>query len=315
MDTLTPILAAVLTGFLSGLLLSIPVGPINLTILNEGARRGFKWAALIGLGATVMEVIYCFIAFTSFASFFTRGIVKAAMELFSFVFLLFLGIKFLAAKSVQAPPVRLGHAADRIESRVEERFHPHSAFMTGLVRVMGNVGVLVFWIILAANFISREWVTPDWPGKLSCVAGVALGTGLWFVGLSWVVSLRHGRISEKTLLRMEHASGWGLVILALIHGGTIMWQMRKAQRLHGDPSVMSLPASGANHRSAQIVRGPGVAFKDLLHAASCADDNAAIWPQLVPFPAPRNSTPQHVAAGRERHRSHAAPGFESCAPG
>ena len=97
--------------------------------------------------------------------------------------------------------------------------------MTGLVRVMGNVGVLVFWIILAANFISREWVTPDWPGKLACVAGVAVGTGGWFTGLSWVVSLGHGKLSEKTLLRMEHFSGACLLILALIHGGSIIWQM------------------------------------------------------------------------------------------
>ncbi len=225
MDGVPPLLVAGLTGLISGLLLSIPVGPINLTILNEGARRGFKWAALIGLGATLMEVVYCFIAFTGFASFFTRGYVKAAMELFSFVFLLFLGTKFLMSKSVQSLPVHLGMTADRIEVRLEERLHPHSAFMTGVVRVMGNVGVLVFWIILAANFISREWVTPDWPGKLACVAGVAVSTGAWFTGLSWVVSLGHGKLSEKTLLRMEHGSGVGLLILALIHGGTIMWQM------------------------------------------------------------------------------------------
>ena len=225
MVELSPILIAGLTGLISGLLLSIPVGPINLTILNEGARRGFKWAALIGLGATTMEVVYCFIAFTGFASFFTRGYVKAAMELFSFVFMLFLGVKFMLSKSVQAP-VHLGPAADRIEERIEQRLHPHSAFMTGLVRVMGNVGVLVFWIILAANFISREWVTPDWPGKLSCVAGVAVGTGAWFSGLSWAVSLGHGRLSEKTLLRMERGSGAGLLILALLHGGSIIWQMR-----------------------------------------------------------------------------------------
>ena len=229
MNELPPVIAALLTGFLSGLLLSIPIGPINLTILNEGVRRGFKWAVLIGAGASCMEAIYCFIAFTGFASFFSRGLVKAAMELFSFLFLLFLGIKFLSSKSVLAPPVRLGAAAEKLEVRVEERFHPHSAFMTGMVRVMGNVGVLVFWIILAANFISREWVTPDWPGKLGCVAGVGLGTGAWFLGLSWVVSLRHGKISEKNLLRMEHFSGGGLLILALIHGGTIIWQLHKAQ--------------------------------------------------------------------------------------
>jgi len=40
MFDLTPIALAALTGFISGLLLSIPVGPVNLTILNEGARRG-----------------------------------------------------------------------------------------------------------------------------------------------------------------------------------------------------------------------------------------------------------------------------------
>jgi len=225
MPELPPILVAGLTGFFSGFVLAIPVGPINLTIMNEGARRGFFWAFMIGLGATTMEGIYCFIAFTGFSSFFSRGYIKAAMELFSFVFMLFLGVKFLMAKSVEQAPVSFGAAADRIELRLEEKLRPHSAFMTGLVRVMGNLGVLVWWIILAANFISRELVTPDWPGKLACVTGVTLGTGLWFVGLSWGVSRGRGKFSEKTLLRMEHLSGVGLLILALLHGGTIIWQM------------------------------------------------------------------------------------------
>jgi threonine/homoserine/homoserine lactone efflux protein len=225
MAELPPILVAGITGLISGLLLSIPVGPVNLTILNEGARRGFKWAALIGLGATTMEVIYCFIAFTGFASFFTRGYIKPAMQLFGFGFMVFIGIKLLLAKSVRARPVHLGAVVDRIEVRIEERLHPHSAFMTGLVRVMGNLGVLVFWIFLALYFTSRDLVTPDWPGKLACVAGVAVGTGGWFTGLSWVVSLGQGRLSDKTLLRMEHYSGAFLVGLALIQGGIFIWQM------------------------------------------------------------------------------------------
>ncbi len=215
---------ACLTGFLSGLALSVPVGPINLTIMNEGARRGFKWAAMIGFGAVVMEVIYCALAFTSFASFFTAGYVKAAMELFSFVFMLFLGVKFLIAKKVPG--------ATHIEEKIEEKLHPHSAFWTGFVRVMGNPGVLLFWIILAASFISREWVKADWPGKLSCITGVALGTGLWFFGLSWAVSLGHQKFSEKTLLRMEHGSGIGLLGLACAHAVHIIWQMKHSGAAH-----------------------------------------------------------------------------------
>jgi threonine/homoserine/homoserine lactone efflux protein len=217
MPASSPLLTAGLTGCISGLLLSVPVGPVNLTIINEGARRGFAWAALIGLGATVMEVVYCSIAFTGFASLFNGPVVGAAMELSSFVFLLYLGVKFLLARSV------LG--SSRIEERLEEKLHPHSAFMTGFVRVMGNPGVLLFWIILAANFISRQWVPATGPGKLACVSGVALGTGLWFLGLSYAVSLGHRKLSERTLVRLEHLSGMALLALAVAHGGTIVWQM------------------------------------------------------------------------------------------
>ncbi len=227
-----PIILAGLTGFVSGLLLSIPVGPVNLTIMNEGARRGFHWAFLIGLGAVVMEVLYCALAFTGFASFFTRGYVKAVMELCSFVFMLYLGIKFLLAKSVEVTPTLMpsnSHLAERIEERIEEKLHPHSAFMIGFVRVMGNPGVLVFWIILAASFISREWVEPNGTGKLACIAGVAAGTGVWFLGLSWAVSLGHRKFSERTLLRMEQGSGIGLLILVIAHGSTIIWQMAHNQ--------------------------------------------------------------------------------------
>ena len=84
MGQLQDLAIAALTGFLSGVLVCIPVGPVNLTIMNEGARRGFKWAMMIGLGATLMEAIYCLFAFTGFASFFNKGLIKAAMELCSF---------------------------------------------------------------------------------------------------------------------------------------------------------------------------------------------------------------------------------------
>lgn len=223
---LPPILSAGLTGFIFGLLLSIPVGPVNLTIMYEGARAGFKWALLIGLGASAMEVIYCTIAFTGFSSFFGIRIVKTSMEVFSFVFMLFLGVKFLMAKTVTAP-THLSSATDKIEERIGKKLHPHSAFMIGFVRTMGNPGVLLFWIILAANFISHEWVEPNRESKLACVTGVALGTGLWFCGLSWVVSLGHGKFNEKTLLRIEHFSGVGLLVIAVIQGGHIAWQLAK----------------------------------------------------------------------------------------
>ena len=220
---LPPMLVAAITGFLAGFALCIPVGPVNLTIINEGARRGFKWAALIGIGATVMEVLYCAIAFTGFAAFFEKGAIKSVMEVFSFAFLLFLGVRFLMVKSV--PLVE--NLEGRIEARIEQKLHPHSAFMTGFVRTLANPGVLLGWIILGAIFISRGWVAPNWEGKLSCLAGVTVSVGLWFTGLSWAISLGHKKFTEATMLKMERASGIGLIVLALIQGAYIAMQLAK----------------------------------------------------------------------------------------
>ena len=226
MPELQPILIAGLTGFLSGVLLSIPVGPVNLTILNEGARRGFKWGLLIGFGASTMEVIYCTIAFTGFSSLFDNRVIKASMEVFSFFFMLFLGIKFLLPQNITAPQ-RLAAATDRIEHRIEEKLHPHSAFMIGFVRTMANPGVLLFWIILAAALIFHGFVAPEWPAKLACIAGVALGTNFWFATISWAVSRGHGLYRATTLRRMEFFSGVGLLGYGLFLGVRIIWQLAK----------------------------------------------------------------------------------------
>jgi threonine/homoserine/homoserine lactone efflux protein len=219
MPDLQPDIIAALTGFVAGLLLSIPVGPVNLTIINEGARRGLLWALMIGAGATLMELIYCTLAFTGFASFFTGKLVKAIMELASFVFLLFLGIRFLTVKSLSTNSI--------MGQKLTGKMHPRSAFMIGMIQCMANLGVFLFWIVLAANFISRGWVKPDWPGKLSCIAGVAVGIGSWFAGLAYAVSCGHGKFTDKTLLRMERGSGLALLALALIHGVHISMELAK----------------------------------------------------------------------------------------
>ena len=212
---------AALTGFLSGFILSVPVGPVNLTIINEGARRGLLWALLIGFGASAMEVIYCALAFTGFASFFDGVILKAAMELTSFIFMLYIGIRFWNARAI--PSVA------PVERKIEDKFHPHSAFAIGFVRVMGNPGVFLFWIVLAANFKSRDWVGASVGDVCSCVAGVGAGTSLWFCSLSYAVSRGHGKFTEKTLLRMEHGSGVAMLLLALAQGIHIVLQMVRHQ--------------------------------------------------------------------------------------
>lgn len=215
MAEFSSILLAGVIGLLSGFVVSIPVGPINLAIINEGATRGFRWAVLIGLGALSMDVIYCGIAFAGFSGLFTSRVWHATIELLSFLAMLYLGAKYLWVADLPATTKGV--------ERVEHRLHPHTAFMTGFVRVLGNPGILLFWITLSATFISHEWIDDVWPSKLACVIGMSAGAFAWFVFLSFVVSLGHGRFSKKTLVRLSHFSGASLLLVACFIG----WRLIK----------------------------------------------------------------------------------------
>jgi L-lysine exporter family protein LysE/ArgO len=214
MAHLAEYLVPALTGFVSGFLVSIPVGPINISIVNEGARRGFIWAFLIGLGATIMEVIYCAIAFAGFSHLFDSRVVKATMELVSFLLMLFLGVKYLLARSLPA--------TTRSVESIEHRLHPHTAFWIGFVRCLGNPGVLLWWITISATFISHDLMDDNWQSKGTCLLGVTLGCFSWFTLLSLLVSRGHGRFSTTTLLRMSQFSGASLLIVSLVMGGRLV---------------------------------------------------------------------------------------------
>ena len=206
-------------GFISGLLVSIPVGPINITILNEGTRRGFRWALLIGLGSVTMEVIYCAIGFAGFAGLFEAKWIRATMELATLLLMLYLGMKYLLMRSL---PEHL-----KTVDKVELRLHPHTAFTIGFVRVLGNPNVLLGWITLSATFTAHEWVDVTWTSKLVCISGVAVGALAWFVFLSYIVSHGRNRFSAQTLLRMSQYSGGLLLVMALIIGIRIIYLLAR----------------------------------------------------------------------------------------
>jgi threonine/homoserine/homoserine lactone efflux protein len=210
MDNFFALLTAGLAGVIGGFLFCIPVGPINITIINEGARRGFVWACLIGMGAMVMDLVYCSIAFAGFSSIFASKFMKAAMQLLSFVFLIYLGLKYLLTASLPA-------TTPTVEA-VEQKLHPHTAFWIGFVRVLGNPAVLLFWITMSATFMAHELINDTFLSKGVCVLGTFIGGSSWFLLLSFLVAKGHGKFSTKALVRMAHISGGVLLVAGIFVG-------------------------------------------------------------------------------------------------
>lgn len=210
MDSFQALLTAGLAGVIGGFLFCIPVGPINITIINEGARRGFFWACMIGLGAMVMDLIYCSVAFAGFSGIFASKFMKAAMQLLSFLFLIYLGVKYLLTASLPA-------TTPTVEA-VEHKLHPHTAFWIGFVRVLGNPAVLLFWITMSATFMAHDLIDDNLVSKGVCVFGTFIGGTIWFILLSYLVAKGHGKFSTKGLVRMAHISGGVLLLAGIVVG-------------------------------------------------------------------------------------------------
>ena len=210
MDSFQALLTAGLAGVIGGFLFCIPVGPINITIINEGARRGFFWACMIGFGAMVMDLIYCSVAFAGFSGIFASKFMKAAMQLLSFLFLIYLGMKYLLTASLPS-------TTPTVEA-VEHKLHPRTAFWIGFVRVLGNPAVLLFWITMSATFMAHELIDDNLVSKGVCVLGTFIGGTIWFILLSYLVAKGHGKFSTKGLVRMAHISGGVLLLAGIVVG-------------------------------------------------------------------------------------------------
>ncbi len=214
-----PLMQAFLTGIVSGFLVSVPVGPINVTIIHEGAERGFRWGILIGAGSVLMETIYCAIGFAGFTDLFITPFARATFQLTSFCLMLYLGQRYLFAKEIKT--------TSKSAQKIEDKFHPHTAFMTGFVRVLGNPGVLLMWIALSATFIAHDWVDPNWKSKGICIGGVATGAFIWFFFLSYLVTVGHRHLSDRGMLWMTRGAGAGLVAAALVIGFKLIVMLTK----------------------------------------------------------------------------------------
>ncbi len=214
-------------GLLAGFVTSALGGPINVTVVNESATRGFRGAFIMAVGAVLMETIYCGVAFAGFAQLFQIQMVRAAMELFSFVLVLWLAVKYLRAGHVPGE--------EAVEAYVERKLHPHTAFWTGFVRVLGNPGVLLLWIGITGSLLAHGALEPTPGSKIAFCAAVATSGFIWFGGVSWGVGRGHGRFSAVALRRLSQASGVLLLVTAVVIAARLVGLLARLRHGAGPP--------------------------------------------------------------------------------
>lgn len=198
------ILKDFLLGFVIGFFLSIPIGPINLTVIHEAFRKGFTRSALIGLGGVLADTFYCAVAFFGFSHALDRiEFLWPWLQFFGGLIIFLLGVRYSFFTSVDFAPIEA-----KAESNVS---HFHKAFPLGFFMGISNVSLFILWGGVNTLLISNGWLEPDFLAVSVCICGIATGSSCWFISIALFISRMHREFFANSMALITRICGFLLL--------------------------------------------------------------------------------------------------------
>ena len=195
-------LPPLLNGIALGFAIAAPVGPIGLLCIRRTLAEGRFIGLVTGLGAATADALYGAIAafgLTSLSQFLVSH--QAPVRLFGGVFLCYLGLRTIVAQ----PHAAAAGPTSRSSS---------SAFgSTFLLTLTNPLTVLSFAAVFAGLGIGER--TADYLSASLLVAGVFIGSALWWFLLSGAVSLFRSRFNNTAMRWVNRVSGSIILIFGV----------------------------------------------------------------------------------------------------
>jgi threonine/homoserine/homoserine lactone efflux protein len=185
-----------LRGFLIGISIAAPVGPIGVLCIRRTLAEGKLKGFLSGLGAASADMVYGAIAafgLTVVTDLLVEN--KFWLRLLGGCFLLYLGVKTFLEKPA-------AHAAQSDQSGYFGAY-----ISTFFLTITNPMTIFSFAAIFAGTMFIGNTSSP-----ILLVAGVFAGSATWWLALSFGVGLLRERLDQNLMLWINRGSG--LIIIA-----------------------------------------------------------------------------------------------------
>lgn len=183
-----------LKGMGLGLAIAAPVGPIGLLCIRRSLTQGQLMGLVTGLGAATADGIYGSIAgfgLTAIADLLVSH--AQTMQLIGGIFLCYLGFTTLRADPAAE--------AAKISSR-----GLWGAYVSTLFLTLTNPATILSFIAIFAG-LGLVGTRQSWGTSLTLIIGVFLGSALWWLCLSWGVTLFSQRLTPSRLRWLNRLAG------------------------------------------------------------------------------------------------------------
>ncbi len=198
-------LSLFIQGIIIGFLVSVPLGPIGVLVVQRTVNKSRKAGFFSGMGAATSDVFYAILAgfsLTIILDFIRNN--QLLFQLTGAIVLLVLGL-YIFMKNPEH---------DLLKSKQKSSNHWQDYFSSFLITVSNPLVVFVFLAVFASSGLVLNIEKPY--HSLSIISGIYLGACIWWFSLSGLVSLFKHRINQQFLWWFNKSAGVAVWLFVLI---------------------------------------------------------------------------------------------------
>ncbi len=165
-------------GFLFGLGAAVPLGPVNILIMNT-ALKNYKAAVTIGLGALSADVTYLLLVIFGLATFLNHPFILDLLGYFGAGFLIFIAYLLLKHRNDELKP----HTKDVSKKNLAK------AYIGGYFITLLNPYTIAFWISVASFATAKDQY------QSMLILGMIIAILCWVILMPYFVHKTRHKIS------------------------------------------------------------------------------------------------------------------------
>ena len=196
---------ALAIGLVIGFLMCIPIGPINIWVINTFIRRGASQALSIALGGSIMDFIYFYVILSGISLFTISDNAIFLFKSAGIALIFILGVKELVSKAKEIEVKQSSQSPVRLAS----------GFILGVIIYTSNPTLIITMTGLGAFVKSLQLFELSQLNIFLASIGLAIGSYVWFVLLVFVTAKYEFKIRDRYLSKFVKISGGLMVALSL----------------------------------------------------------------------------------------------------
>jgi threonine/homoserine/homoserine lactone efflux protein len=192
-------------GILIGFLVSIPLGPIGVLVIQRTVNRSRIAGLYSGIGAALSDALYAVIA--GFSLTFVIDFIHAheiVFQILGALVVLAIGLNIFFKNPV----------ADLKQYRLKGNTHFKDLISSFLITFSNPLTVFVFLAVFASSGVANSLEHPYY--SIFIVIGVFIGATTWWFSLSGIVSMFRHKINLRILWWINKTAGVIIIIFVLV---------------------------------------------------------------------------------------------------